>query len=284
MDPDETSLREAVDLLSMERPDGRPSLLFLADLLDVQEEISRSLVAEIEGADELREAARRAIDEGRPVLEVTGLPEVPRDLILRATREVLGVVERHRDDLADQVAELRGAVEDGRLRPMALLSAVLRGDLDTIQRAAESVGVDSQLLHAVVLWVTQPALRAVASLVSGELNLERWYRGYCPVCGSRTRIGYMRGEGKKLFLRCDVCGTEWPFRRVTCPFCGNEDQERLGYIVVDGDRRFRLYHCDECGSYWKVVDEELVGRRVPRELYDFWTSHLDEVAAERGMR
>ncbi len=282
-------LRQAVDLMSLERPESRSSLRFLLDLILEQSSLEeRFKEALSDHFQSLREAAKRVAEERKPLLELVGVPDIPEDLLLESISSVLRVTLSHREDLAEDLGRIEAALFGGKgdrnLDPEVLVSSLLSGRKEELEKLAGELGVDPVLIEAIALWAVQPLLRAISKLAIGDIDLKGWYEGRCPVCGSHTRVGFLRGEGKKLHLHCTVCGAEWPFQRIKCPFCGNEDQDRLGFYTVGGDNRFRLYFCDECGRYWKVVDEEVVGRKIPRVLYDAWTSHLDLAASERGLK
>ncbi|HID42019.1 MAG TPA: formate dehydrogenase accessory protein FdhE [Pyrodictium sp.] len=131
----------------------------------------------------------------------------------------------------------------------------------------------------------QPLLSALRIAASGALGWVReyWQQGLCPVCGSATRVGYMRGEGRRQFLRCQVCGMEWVFPRARCPYCGADSPgDVVFYRPLESRQWLRLYRCRRCGAYWKIVDEEdeAAAERglPPRELYDTYTFVLDAVA------
>ena len=86
-----------------------------------------------------------------------------------------------------------------------------------------------------------------------------------------------RGRGRQ--LACGCCRTRWTFKRVACPFCANEDANRLGVLELEGEPGLRLDVCEECKGYVKTYtgtrDLELV-------LSDWPTLHLDVLARERG--
>jgi FdhE protein len=110
---------------------------------------------------------------------------------------------------------------------------------------------------------------------------ERWHRGECPTCGSAPMMGTLIpvAEGRGRQLACGCCRTRWTFKRVACPFCANEDANRLGVLELEGEPGLRLDVCEECKGYVKTYtgtrDLELV-------LSDWPTLHLDVLARERG--
>jgi FdhE protein len=87
----------------------------------------------------------------------------------------------------------------------------------------------------------------------------------CPFCNARPVAGVLRGssDGGKRWLLCSLCSTEWPFRRVLCPGCGEEDKEKLPIYTAAGFDSVRVDACDTCRTYLKSVDLTKDGHAVP---------------------
>ena len=87
----------------------------------------------------------------------------------------------------------------------------------------------------------------------------------CPFCGKRPVAGVLRGEGEgaKRSLLCSFCSTEWPFRRVLCPNCGQEDKDRLPLYLSPEFQHVRVEACDVCKTYIKSIDLTKDGHAVP---------------------
>ncbi len=87
----------------------------------------------------------------------------------------------------------------------------------------------------------------------------------CPSCGSKPVVGVMRGEGDgaKRALICSLCGWEWPYRRLICANCGEEDKEKLPVYVAAQIDYVRVEACDTCRTYLKSVDLTKDGFAVP---------------------
>lgn len=87
----------------------------------------------------------------------------------------------------------------------------------------------------------------------------------CPLCGSRPLIGVLRpeGHGGKRFLMCSFCSHEWEFRRILCPTCGEEAEDRLPVYVVEDTPHVRVEACDTCKFYLRTIDLTKDGRAVP---------------------
>jgi FdhE protein len=96
--------------------------------------------------------------------------------------------------------------------------------------------------------------------------------GTCPFCGAKPVAGVLRGEGEggKRSLICSLCATEWQYRRVKCPNCGEDDKEKLPVFLADNPDYIRIEACDACKTYIKCVDVTRNGKAVPA---------VDELAA-----
>jgi formate dehydrogenase maturation protein FdhE len=98
----------------------------------------------------------------------------------------------------------------------------------------------------------------------------------CPRCGGAPQLsilepaGAMEVDGGSRRLLCADCLTPWPFRRVRCPHCGEDDERRLGYFQTPAFEHVRVDACDSCRHYIKSVDLARSGLAVPL---------VDEVAA-----
>lgn len=87
----------------------------------------------------------------------------------------------------------------------------------------------------------------------------------CPLCGSRPLLGVLRpeGDGGKRFLLCSFCLQEWEFRRILCPTCGEEAEEKLPVYIAEDSPHIRVEACDTCKFYVRTVDLTKDGNAVP---------------------
>jgi hypothetical protein len=87
----------------------------------------------------------------------------------------------------------------------------------------------------------------------------------CPSCGSKPSVGVLRGEGDgaKRALICSLCAWEWPYRRLICANCGEEDKEKLPVYIAAQIDYIRVEACDTCRAYLKSVDLTKDGFAVP---------------------
>lgn len=87
----------------------------------------------------------------------------------------------------------------------------------------------------------------------------------CPLCASRPQVGVLRpqGDGAKRSLICSLCATEWDYRRIVCPACGEEDVHKLPVYTAEELPHVRVEACDTCQHYLKTIDLTKDGRAVP---------------------
>jgi len=107
-------------------------------------------------------------------------------------------------------------------------------------------------------------------------------RATCPFCGELPVVAALRpeGEGGKRSFICGLCFTEWEFRRLLCPACGEEDHQKLVYQAEDFPD-VRVEACDSCNRYLKAVDLTKNGLAVP-EVDEMAALSLDLWAVEKG--
>lgn len=87
----------------------------------------------------------------------------------------------------------------------------------------------------------------------------------CPLCSGRPQVGVLRqqGDGAKRSLICSLCATEWEYRRIVCPACGEESVDKLPVYVAEELSHVRVEACDSCRHYIKTIDLTKDGRAVP---------------------
>jgi formate dehydrogenase accessory protein FdhE len=105
----------------------------------------------------------------------------------------------------------------------------------------------------------------------------------CPKCSSLPLLGVLRpeGDGGKRFLRCAFCAHEWSFRRILCPACGEEREEKLPVYVAEQFPHVRVESCDTCQHYLRTIDLTKDGNAVP-EADDLAAIPLTLWAQEHG--
>lgn len=167
------------------------------------------------------------------------------------------------------------------------LHAELREGSNTAQLAVKAVlhqnsGPDSGLLKYLVWTLLADYLSRVVTAFRSWRNEERWLRRYCPTCGAPPAMAQLVeiDNGRVRLLSCGGCKTRWHYRRTACPFCENEDDTRLGFLVPAGQTGLRIDYCDFCRGYIKTYS----GSGNESLFLSDWTSlYLDVAARDRGL-
>jgi len=128
----------------------------------------------------------------------------------------------------------------------------------------------------------RPALEKVVQSYGKAVKKYDWSEGYCPICGREPKIGEIRDDEGARYLYCNQCGFEWDYRRIKCPFCGNEEQQTLAYFTIEEDSRYRVDVCNECKRYIKIVDFRDTKEKANMDVEDIATLHLDMLANDEG--
>jgi FdhE protein len=162
------------------------------------------------------------------------------------------------------------------------LAAAAKEDGAELGAMAEELGEDPARFALAVRYALAPFFRRFAESLAREADLEEFLGQRCPVCGGEPRMAELSAEEGRRRLFCGLCGTLWRFQRIRCPFCGIEDQAKLGVLEADGLEGYRVDVCDACGRYIKTVDRRRLAEPRSLELADALTPELDQAAAGAG--
>lgn len=113
----------------------------------------------------------------------------------------------------------------------------------------------------------------------------------CPFCNARPVAAVLRGEGDggKRSLVCSQCSTEWQFRRVLCPACGEENKDKLPIYTAAEFPAARVEGCDTCRTYIKAIDLTKDGHAIPivdeiaSVALNIWAEEHDYVKLETNL-
>ena len=140
-------------------------------------------------------------------------------------------------------------------------------DLDLDADAGSSSGGAAEQLTAAESLISWAFLQPYAEYLADhtEQPADGSAPTRCPCCGGRPQVGVLRprGDGGKRSLICALCATEWEYRRIVCPACGEEGVDKLPVYVAEELGHVRVEACDTCRRYIKTIDLTKNGRAVP---------------------
>jgi FdhE protein len=238
---------ERAEQLAAEHESTRPLVAFYAELLGLQRDGYESL-----GPAPLSGSLERDLDRVRPYAAA----------ILTAVSTIGPPL------LADEIREVVNGGEP----------AIDRMLLDGWRTLAAN-----QFLPKVIL---QPYAQRLAERSQRPLDRELYTTDYrCPFCAGPPQLSILQGggelEGGGRTLLCATCLTTWPFRRVRCASCGEEDEQHLAYFHSPAFEHLRVDACDTCRRYLKTVDLTRLGVAVPL-VDEVAGAPLDVWAREQG--
>jgi FdhE protein len=209
----------------------------------------------------------------------------PRDLTLdweniAALYKRLVELVKRRADGCQQEKGLLNAITKMENGAPVLIKAVLASDVKAIETSAKALNIDSPVLGLLLRLSLRPALIAIAQAVLKQLDLSQWHYGHCPVCGAMPRLADLSGEGGKRRLHCSLCEAAWPYQRLRCPFCENDNREELVYFRAEKEEGLRVDLCGRCNHYLKTIDLRELAGPIIVPLDDTATWHLDIIAVK----
>jgi len=213
--------------------------------------------------------ASRADDGAFPLLDVQGAaPSIVQELGLAVTT-LRAAVPPALDEAGDQLRALAPSES----------AAVVETWLDDVALVEPRLG----------FWVRVAAGPVLETGATGVAIPDEWKGAACPVCGGQPQASAIAEEsgefmaGSPRSLVCGRCAAWWPYPRVTCAICGEEDPRLMESFLVEGRRSVRVDTCATCRGYIKTFDLREPGAvdLVPL-VDDVATLALDVWAQQRG--
>ena len=163
-------------------------------------------------------------------------------------QQLVELVKESKDGPRQVEGLMQVLAEDGDSIPK-LMKAALTSDIKTMETAARELAVDPPVLTLLLRLSMRPALLEVAR------------------AAQRT-------------LHCSLCETAWPYVRLQCPFCENDNRDDLSYLHAESEEGLRVDLCSRCGHYLKTMDLRELAGPIIVPLDDMATWHLDLIAHE----
>jgi len=203
------------------------------------------------------------------------------DLTTRGTPDLTQILPHYRGFLS--TAEKHGP---GNLAAAAKQIAALPADswIALLESYWKTAGLSDQQIGAFPQFFARVALQPLAEFIAASSTPPQVLpRNTCSRCGARPLLGVLRqeGDGGKRFLLCSFCSQEWEFRRILCPTCNEEAEQKLPVYVAEQLPHMRVEACDTCKFCLRTVDLTKDGHAIPI-VDDLAALPLTLWAAEHG--
>jgi formate dehydrogenase accessory protein FdhE len=256
-------------------PEIADTISLYCRVLEIQQRAEIAARPPALSADEARERLR----QGRPLLDLDQFDIDAASLTEVAMQIAFAIAELRRDRVRD-LALVHAWLHNHRDKMKSVAIAFLKGQ--HIPNGSNN-GVDHALLAFVLHAALQPFLRAEAKALAHFVETSTWYRAPCPICGGEPDMAALKKNGGRRTLLCSRCDAEWTYRRLGCPFCGNDDPKELAFFPSD-DKVYRLAVCERCHRYIKTVDLRETPTERPLAAERVLTAAMDVTAQQTGYR
>jgi FdhE protein len=274
-------IRKRVAAMVKERPSHREVVEFFGNV--VIEQCTMGAKVKTSPVEINEEDFKLRIMEGFPLIEKRALTlDIP--FATRLFRRLCKVMSQSKKACQDAELIIK-ALRNKEIDILELLEHAGSNGDEFVDTISKELNVKKDVLTFLARNSVKPIFEAYAKKLGGYVDQERWWKGYCPICGSEPAMAELRKEGAR-YLVCSSCSFEWRFNRVKCPFCENDDHEKLKYFYAEQEegRMYRIDVCDKCKRYIKTIDTEQLGEEVIPIIEDAGTLFLDVLAATAGFK
>jgi FdhE protein len=275
-------VRQEMDFYKVSRPD-------LSDLFDLYEKffaIEAEYITKIDiDVDFLDEEDIPAkIQAGESLLDA-GKLKVDPALFKEILGKMAAVIAETSPDFKeplDRLLEYPDLNVDTAGENPLFIKNLLKFNTQYFTKVAELIELNSDVLFFLIYHAISPFMEKASYRFRDKINFQQWQKTFCPVCGRKPGMAFIREDDGLNVLQCQVCRTQWAYPRATCLVCGNSNNDTYKYIYDEADEGHRVYVCDGCKKYTKATDCRTLDREVDLEVEDLATLVLDYVAKQRG--
>ena len=272
-------IKQQIARFQREKPHYREILDLYALILEEQAKARPQLKIIVPEVN--KKLARSRLDKGLPLLDKEGFA-IDLEVAQRLFYTLSAICQGTTPKMGAEIPRIIEAAEQGALVLRDLLSR--HYDRGYLKEVAEHGNVDEGILSFLVRTSVRPCLEFQMEQLRSLVDRETWQRGECPLCGSLPQMAQLRDEEGKRYLQCSLCGCQWRWERIACPYCSNKAFDSLHYLCSDDEEAYRVDLCDQCKGYIKTIDSRKLDYEPFLDLEDIVTIHLDILALEKGFR
>lgn len=209
--------------------------------------------------------------------------ENARDVMKAALASLAGVISKHNSGLDFSFLIDNADAEPHFMENLAM--KLLARDNESFQTLSADYYIDAdELIFLTTNWL-KPYFVLFAEKNTDTIPFDDWEQSCCPVCGYFPDMALLKDamEGKR-FLHCALCETEWPYKRLACAICGEENAEKLGYLALEDSSEYRADYCNNCHGYIKTrrISKETFSEDYDLTVENILTVGFDSSLIEKG--
>ena len=211
---------------------------------------------------------------------------IKKDFLLDKFNKMCEIQASFDSKTSGKIPKMKEALNNGIIDFHKIQKSLAQNNLKYFNTLSKKVGVGKELLYSVSLTVFKPIFELCAEVGKNRIKGKLWEKGYCPICGMNPKMAKFEKEVGKRVLWCPLCGTEWIYQRIKCPFCENDNQKLLRFFYIEEESPYRVDVCDVCKGYIKTVNElkKEQEEKTVFEIENIKTYFLDEIAKKEGYK
>lgn len=260
-----------------------------AELIDLLDEVAHLQLearaeAEVSLPAESEMAPAEAVYQG---VSLVAREEFPYDAKQAAELlpKFIELLKKNGGPLGDAAKAVEKDLESGALTAQDLFTHYLNDDNSFFASWTERTPEAPKAIAFLAFASLGPSLETAASMLAEKLpEMKVPAVGTCPICGSLPLISSLNEKEGFRHATCSFCRHEYRIKRLGCPVCGEEEQEKLTFFTVDEEPGFRVDVCETCKTYIKTIDFRELDRIAVPVFDDLDSLALDYVAAGQGYK
>ena len=225
----------------------------------------------------LKEKASQRLAQDKPMLTFHEI-EFDWTKVQSLFRQITELAKESLEQTPEEIKELDGIAANLDLLKEAAQDWLRSGTVSHKGKTKKSQV--SSITGSILQAALYPWLRAYANELLPLVTKDSWHQRYCPVCGGSPDFAYLEKEQGARWLVCSRCDAQWPFYRLACPYCGNQEHASLAFFT-DDKGLYRLHVCDKCRRYIKAIDLRKAVAEVLIPLERMLTLDMDRQALEQ---
>jgi len=206
---------------------------------------------------------------------------LPEDSWKDIAISLASAVKEGMPQLAENIHQLSRLIQENRINPKDYFKINPDGE-NKATDGWEGLKISPSNASFLMSLVSRVVLEQRAKEITTVLGAFDWEKGYCPICGSFPSIALIDEEGGKRFLHCSLCGHDWRFTRVLCPYCENDAKQGMDYFYIEDKTQESAFVCEKCLKY--LVTLFRAGNLFARDMDISAMSliHLDMIMQDKG--
>jgi len=274
-----------VKSLEKKNPINKEILDFFKEI--IREQYKAKPIIKIEPIEVQKETIKDQLMAGFPLIDKNGL-KLDIDSAKIIFKNICKALREKNKKVAPWIRIINKSIKSKDISLEELYKKMIEGDDTYINSISDKIGINKWLLNILLENSIKPIFESYAERLKDYIEQESWFKGSCPICGSEPFLGelkdYANVVGAK-FLICSLCGFHWRYKRLGCPFCSNDNHQKLRYFNTEADgKAYRIDVCEECKRYIKTIDTKIIGDVISPLIEDISTLHLDIIANNEGYK